>query len=389
MRKVLFFVASLLAVTGCATKTSTCNLSTASSNPSISLPPSFAFEPIAAIGDAQWQKAMSGYGDILAKHNVRQVIFVHGTFVGNDPFGISKLFKHLPDSLDMTDFRNHTKATMDKLTGDEGNYTEKYVGKFCTAVSNKLCSNNNRVTWSSGNTHEDRLRGAIKLAEHIAKTINAGKVRANETILLLGHSHAGQLFALLTHFLEDGKMANQLYKFINIHDGPQSESQLKTDIDTIKSVNLDFVTFGTPVRYTWGRYKKFRLMPVINHRNNSELSGVPTIRDGDYVQQWGVDGTDALTLSKPSIEKELSEILNSPGLDLAALLKSLKDNSRSLPKYEDCTVVHENVLVNYWDNLQSPDVVVGQQRLFGHAVYTTEQTMLFNVGLIVQSLYSP
>ena len=388
MRKVLFFVTSLLAVTGCATKTSTCDLSTASSNPSISLPPSFAFEPIPVIGDAQWQKAMREYGDILAKHNVRQVFFVHGTFAGDDPFGISKIFKHLPDRL-VTNSRNHIKKTTDKWTGDGGNYTEGYVIEFCTAVSNNLCSNDSRFTWSSGNTHEDRLLGAIELAKHIANTINAGKVRANETILLLGHSHGGQLFALLTHFLEDGKMANQLYEFINIHYGPQSEIQLKTDIDTIKSVNLDFVTFGTPVRYTWGRYEKFRLMPVINHRNNSELSGVPTIRDGDYVQQWGVDGTDVLTPGKPPREKELSKTLNSPGLDLLAALTSSKDNSRSLPKYEDCTVVHENVLVNYGDNLPSPDPVVSQQKLIGHAVYTTEQTMLFNVGLIVQSLYSP
>ena len=374
MRIALLWVASLLAITGCATKPLTCIPTTKLTTP-------YNIEPSAAVHTVEWDKAMLGYGDTLYKHNVRLIFFVHGTFMGNDPFGIDKL-------VELTGLHKPTKAITDIIMDDMANYSKNYVKTFCNAVSNSLCSEHERFTWRSGNTHEDRLDGAIKLADELANSINVGKVKTNQTILLLGHSHAGQLFALLSHFLEGGEMANKLYKFVNIHYGTEREVQLKSDIDSIKSVNLDFVTYGTPVRYSWGKYKRFRLLPIINHRSNSRIDGLLSIRDGDYVQQWGVDGSDIFTIQLPPIENELSQILNSRG-DLLAFPESLKIESRSVPKYADCSVVHEDVLVDYKDNLGFPNIIESSAWIFGHGVYTTKEKMLFNTGMIVQNWYSP
>ena len=374
MRIALLWAVSLLAMTGCATKPLTCI-------PTTKLTMPYNFEPSEAVNTVEWDKAMLGYGDILYKHDVRQIFFVHGTFMGNDPFGIDKL-------VEITGLHKPAKSITDSIMEDMANYSTNYVETFCNAVSNRLCSENDRFTWRSGNTHEDRLDGAIKLADELANSIHVGKVKTDQTILLLRHSHAGQLFALLSHFLEGGEMANKLYKFINTHYGPEREVQLKNDIDSIKSVNLDFVTFGTPVRYSWGKYKRFRLLPIINHRSNSRIDGLLSIRDGDYVQQWGMDGSDVFTIQLPPIENELSQILKSRG-DLLAFPESLKIESRSVPKYADCSVVHEDVLVDYKDNLGFPNIIESSAWVFGHGVYTTKEKMLLNTGLIVQNWYSP
>ena len=52
-------------------------------------------------------------------------------------------------------------------------------------------------------------------------------------------------------------------------------------------------------------------MNFVNDRSDSFLTGVPTTRDGDYVQQWGTDGRD-LNPTSPLIEKnnQLDELLD-------------------------------------------------------------------------------
>lgn len=158
----------------------------------------------------------------------------------------------------------------------------------------------------------------------------------------------------------------------------------------IKNVYLDFVTFGTPVRYKWGSYDRFRLLPVINHRANSTFKGVPAVKDGDYVQQWGVEGTD-LPSDAVVDNNKLNGILGN-GFGPSAFIASLNDKERRQPMYWTGKAACENVLVDYRDSYQGllpvplPTYSIG--KVFGHGIYTTEKAMLFNINLIVKNWYS-
>jgi len=97
-----------------------------------------------------------------------------------------------------------------------------------------------------------------------------------------------------------------------------------------------------------------------------------------------VEGTDAVPPAL-SQENELSKILYDAEISPEVFQKSLSDKSRRQPKYENGDVVAENVLVDYKDNKDSKETII--KKLFGHAVYTNKDKMLFNTDLIVNEQY--
>ena len=124
----------------------------------------------------------------------------------------------------------------------------------------------------------------------------------NERILLIGHSHAGQLFALLTTFLEEKEMDlmetnlkdSKIWQLAEAVELDKDIIQLKENLKKIDKVYLDIVTFGTPPRYQWGtptrkgQETNYRLLNVINHRHETvSIFGLLNTREGDYVQQLG------------------------------------------------------------------------------------------------------
>ncbi len=342
------------------------------------------------------KEEMLNYGKALKDHRVREVFFVHGTFVGTDGSGFVSILKGFNMNLGRS-----VKKQKDEVLGDVGNYTESYVNDFCQLIDNGICLGAipSRFEWSSGNNHKARLQGAIKLIETLAEQIHTRQIQDDDRILLIGHSHAGQVFALLTNLLADGQQARMLYEFIDRHQGKIIEAgtkeehskaitQLKANLTAIKKVNLDFVTFGTPVRYEWGTYPKFRLMSVINYRRPTTSLGVYKVRDGDYVQQWGVEGTDTLLPTEKNIENELSDILGDKGNDPQEFQNSLTDNSRRKPKNMSTAI---NYLVDYRDdnpNFIDLDFGYALKKVFGHGVYTTQQAMQYNTKLIIDTLYT-
>jgi hypothetical protein len=69
---------------------------------------------------AECKRRMLANGDILKKNNVRHVLLVHGTFVGDDPFGFLGLLepieKELTDSANLThEIKNQVKNLLDRL----------------------------------------------------------------------------------------------------------------------------------------------------------------------------------------------------------------------------------------------------------------------------------
>lgn len=344
-------------------------------------------------GSDGWKLRMTEYGGILKNHNVRHVLLVHGTFAGDDPLGLFNWLEPLTGSTTITDLlKNQQKTLLDALAKGLGNYTPEYAEAFSKALDHDIACQ--RFIWSSENYHLARLKGAVELTQKLADMITENKILESERILLQGHSHAGQLFALLTTFLENGAKAKQLYDIMDKSKQLGKIDELLSDLDKIKAVNLDIVTFGTPVRYSWGEYEKYRLMAIVNHRPPGAQASIPGIlstEGGDYVQQWGAEGTDLPPSAETALNGQLDAILDK-GRDISLLIDSLKLVDRKQPHDAHDKTVGKTFLVDYKDNASSllerldipPHCV---KTLFGHGVYTETRAMLFNTDIIVKNLY--
>lgn len=352
------------------------------------------FDENAKFHPDEWQQQMLAC-------RVREVLLVHGTFAGDDPLGIIALFDPKIEMLASV-LKIHQKKLADMLAKDLGNYTQQYADAL-GVVLNMAC---NRFTWSSGNYHLARIKGAIGLARTLAESIGKNNIQPDESILLLGHSHAGQLFALLTTFLENGVKANEIYAIMDKYDDLKKlRANLLCCLETIKTVNLDFVTFGTPVRYPWGKYAKARLLAVVNHRSRVQPSGLLATRDGDYVQQWGVEGSDFPPPDEGDASKnDAFDAVLDTGRSPALVKNSLEREEYRDPIHADGENVGETILVDYRDDaahyqgsttlpvffmniLNHLDIFHCVRTLFGHGAYTRENAMPFNMNLVVGKLY--
>ena len=203
----------------------------------------------------EWKAGMLVNGSVLKNHKVRQVLLVHGTFAGNNALGIFDILlpveQILSGSTVLVDkLKEVGKGLIDDLVKDIGNYTPEYETALNDGLENGIFCE--RFIWGSGDFHLARLQGTLELAKRLALNITERNIQDGERILLMGHSHAGQLFALLTALLEGGEKAEQMYGVIDKSSRLGSKSDWLGYLKIIKPVILDIVTFGTPVRYAWG-----------------------------------------------------------------------------------------------------------------------------------------
>ena len=308
----------------------------------------------------------------LKKHQVALIVLVHGTFAGNDAFGLFDLIEPIHQDLTKT-LKQHGKTLLNKLAKDVGNYTPKYAAELNT-LTNIPCE---LFIWSSGNYHLARLRGTLELANNLTKHI-VEKHLQGQHILLMGHSHAGQLFALLTRFLSD---ADDVYHIMATDSQLNAAKQhLLKQLDILNSVQLDIVTFGTPIRYAWSTPENTRLLAIVNHRSDSTPSGILSIRDGDYVQHWGITGTDSFPPNNLSLNDAFDEVLDK-GRDLTRIL--------SQPCTRQINSAGDNLFIDYQDhNTDSLDLTHCIKHLFGHGVYTRHDKLQFNLNTIIQHWYN-
>lgn len=352
------------------------------------------FDEVAEFESDPWKESMARNGEAMKSGNVRKVLFVHGTFAGNDPFGIYGVLKSLGVSSGITDvLEGMSEKIKHRSLDDLGNFPDDYVLSFSQGINHGIeCVSSD---WSSENNHIGRLLAVPELASNIA--VRAEGLSLEDRVLLIGHSHAGQLFALLTVFLENGDKANALMNVLSeVKDNGFDLGVFLKDLEIISGIHLDIVTLGTPVRYPWGDYENYRLLNIVNHRSDSRIDGVLNTRDGDYVQQWGTDGTDLLpaNLSLTDSNDTLDSILDKGRpLNIDAKLNEI---NRRQPFKVNGEAAGETVLVDYQDmgfriyqfwgtRFGSPNFI---ETLFGHGVYTRRKTMLFNTRLIVEKFYS-
>ncbi len=167
----------------------------------------------------EWNQQMAQLGEVMKDHNARHVFFAHGTFAGNDPLGINGLLENLEEATGTTIFktdllRDFTKQAINSLTKDLGNFTEDYKNSFHNAIQKSI--NCELFIWSGENQHMARLIGAVELTQRLAETIKQYNYITDDRMLLIGHSHAGQIFALLTTLLEKEDKARELFSVMDM-----------------------------------------------------------------------------------------------------------------------------------------------------------------------------
>jgi len=342
---------------------------------------------------------MQQVGRAYRQAGVSAIYLVHGTFVGADALGILSLLGRVYPQAQTT-LGQLSKAVVDQLAGEVGNYT----GKFAKTLERALQSPGEptipvrRFNWSSQNNHLGRADGAVRLIDELAEADLPKQGR----VLLWGHSHAGNVFSLLSNLLaadhetraEFFNAARVYYRWpvlgwVDIPLWQRVEERLNRQPGPLADHPLDFVTFGTPIRYGWDSSGYARLLHFIHHRPAKNLpkyqapfpptaEAVLHATDGDYVQQCGIAGTNIM----PSLFSWRSWLADRR---LNALLQ--KDvNVMELPKYLQAgrRVPDEGttLLVDY--GLPTGGL---PEHVAGHAVYTRTEWLLFHAEEIARRFY--
>jgi len=244
-----------------------------------------------------------------------KIWLIHGTFVGNDPFGvvanservIKRLsviprlnrFSEIPDEL-----RKLNKKVADQTYKDHGNFTEQYAQQLQQLSGSDV----QLFNWTGENNHLARVDNAVRLLCELDQM----ELSSSERIMLWAHSHGGNSLAVLSNllsnqqphvndFLEIGKQ-----HFPESGDWIQAQAILKEQPGTHRlAKRIDMVTFGTPIRYGWDSNGAGRLLHFVNHVPQDGLepyvSQPPFPQSafdiwqatfGDWVQAFGIVGTD-------------------------------------------------------------------------------------------------
>jgi hypothetical protein len=332
------------------------------------------FDPGPALYSDAWRAELNGLGARMRAKGVRRVVFVHGTFVGTDPVSLFDVIGRLLAGAgdEVAAVLKTLKVAPARLVTDLGNWTAQYVSLVERGLGIPCLD----FRWSSANHHLSRLRAAVSLAHVLAAEKESGR------LLLIGHSHAGQVFSLLLQMVTGAKTAPALIDAA-VKDGAQLDT-LHADLRRLARRRFDIVTFGTPTRYGWTVDERHRLLHVINHRGDEPRGGGPfsgflSTQDGDYVQQWGICGSDLVAGSERERElnQRLDEILGC-GTDRRAWLAYVRHRRRIAD-------AGRTFLVDYGDRGGLVPNCLGT--LFGHGVYTTHGAMLFNLRLISSFFY--
>ncbi|MBN1590217.1 MAG: hypothetical protein JW888_11945 [Pirellulales bacterium] len=352
------------------------------------------------VGSDEFARRMDRVGARLDAAGVAAVYLVHGTFVGGDAAGVvAELARVFPKAGRAV--RRAIKQIVDKLSGEVGNYTGEFAQCFEQAINSPRRPHIpvRRFHWSSENHHLGRADGAVRLIDELAQA----RPPDGKRILLWGHSHAGNVFALMTHLLSGNREAiDQFFEATEIYyswplvhcvDVPvwrHVRGLLESPRAPLADAALDFVTFGTPIRYGWDSGGYRRLLHFVNHRPYQGLPEYrapfpPRIEDvtraayGDYIQQLGIAGTNVM----PSVFAWRSWLADQR---LGHLLQEDLTAERRRDRFRAGAIVPDagtTLLVDYGP--LEGDVT---QHLAGHAVYTSRQWMLFHAEQIAGQFYA-
>ncbi len=343
---------------------------------------------------------MGKVGTALRKANVGAVYLVHGSCAGSEVLGVlTELARVFPSAGKAV--RSVIERIVHKMAGEVGNYSHAYAHCFEQAINR---DDEPRIPvrsfqWSSENHHIGRADGAIRLIDELASL----DLQPNDRVLLWGHSHAGNVFALITNLLGGNREAvEQFFEAAGIYyrwpvvgcvDIPvwlRVRRRLEQIAKPLGDLSLDMVTFGTPIRYGWDSDGYSRLLHFVHHRPHEgmpeylapfppRIEDVIAATDGDYVQQLGIAGTNVT----PSVFAWRARMAENR---LGRLLTGSSPPERSLERFEAGAIVPDEgvtLLVDY--GLPQGGIA---QHLAGHAVYTRKQWLLFHAEEVTRRLYA-
>lgn len=348
--------------------------------------------------DEFWQR-MKRVGRRWRQAGVTAVYLIHGTFAGNDALGLVRKVARVSPAAGRRLNVLH-KSLVDRVVGDAGNYTGAYAELLRRAINDdgQPQITVRRFQWSSEDHHIGRADAAVRLLAELA----GHAWRPDERVLLCGHSHGGNVLALLTNLLAADDQTRErffhaarpyyevpLLRWIDMAVWCEVRQLLRERRPAI-AASLDIVTFGTPIRYGWDAGGYSKLLHFVHHR---PVPGLPPYRSpwpvtlddllharhGDYIQQLGVAGTNIppnpLSWRARWADARLNRLLQ-PGLRARDVWRWWKLGLRVA---EDGLTL----LVDYGP----ADGHVGQH-LLGHAVYTRRRWMPFHAEQITQRFYS-
>jgi hypothetical protein len=330
---------------------------------------------------------MACHGQTLATAGVGLIGLEHGTFVGNDPFDFARLTRSRLPAFGGRLIRVINQAyrfQSNLLLGDRANFHPGYSGLLEASLGHDVKVKN--FQWASGNHHIARLFGAVELVSRLARAAQGlpDESRASaKKILLIGHSHAGQVFALFAHLIENSPLALDLLDFslrLKLVD-----ERLQEELATCRKFEIYYATLGAPIRYPWPEKSSKRLVNIVNHRGHEFLAGDKSrgsifTKDGDYVQQLGAMGSDwpALSGGERRINRELDALLG-VGRNPKLWGNALAQRTRVSP-------FGFTYLIDYHDHSSAvPNFI---STILGHGVYTMYEAMEFNVRIIARHLFS-
>jgi hypothetical protein len=312
-----------------------------------------------------WRDAMRAVGATLDEAGVRGVVFAHGTFTGTDPLSALAAVEREGGGAGRAlarELRKRTRAALDKALGDAGNFTDAYVRLFEAAVGAGAATGALPCTsfvWSSENHHVGRVEGALGLVRVLARHAELhGQDRSDARLLAFGHSHAGQLFALVTQLMSGSVSAEAIMDVARARG--LDVAALRDDLAILEAMRLDLVTLGAPARYAWAAAPNVRALHVSAGRETRRGE----LRRSDWIQRLGERRSDFPALDART--RRLNESLD-PVLDGAT-----------------AQAWGSTVLVDYGAHGPAAWLATG----LGHAVYTRADAMAFHAALAADMLYA-
>lgn len=356
------------------------------------------------------------FSKLHTDHGIHRVLLVHGTFLGDDPLGVAEILRKigegappLKSSLNAAADRI-SKATRDRMSSlakDVANYCDEFREAFQQLVGDdptiKL-----REPWSSQNHHVARANLAVQLFLELDRTVQSDDQR----VLLWGHSHAGNGFAILSNLLANHH--ESVRRFFdaagNQGDHWKEARQLLSRAPSPHPLAkcVDMVAFGTPVRYGFDTAGYRKLIHILHDRKpnaarpNQTASLFPphsfrdmiTAKYGDWVQAFAVAGTDVPTATTVSTHRSLGKVLtaglNEPehGLDTRFIVpEHVRD---ACARWKTGTRWHTdglNLLCEYDPcGRQTKTGQPIEHSMFGHGVATTIEWLPTHLALVLKVL---
>jgi hypothetical protein len=382
--------------------------------------------------------AMAALGKRLSHTGVRLIVFMHGSILGTDVFGVQRLdelgglkrgysrgvagldallalmregsngISSLPGGMKPPlENDDATKRLLDEQIGDAGNFTNSYIELMRQSLNRDLdrpilCV---RELWSCEHHHVGRAIAAVLMLGRLRDWVEAHKLGQGDRILIQAHGQAGLVLALISNLscVSATGSRTRLLDLLSVFAAQVNRPDIASTIQRVapllssgtllNGATLDIVTFGMPVRYGWDPSGLGKLLHIVNHRNlrsdgktwlsKMELPQItmemPIAWGGDYVQELAVAGSDIVPTTEPekAANKAVWEMVEPfEGFErwLECTRRAVRIPSEGL-----------GILADYKDCTGSTNV---RDHYYGHAAYTRLNAMLFNTTTIVHTFYS-